>query len=165
MKSEKIICLDHDGNTHEVLASKLVMRPAVYGIIIRDERILLSKQWDGYDLPGGGVELGETIKEALIREVKEETGIEVKVNSLVDCKDSFFKTAISNKYLHSIHIYYLCDVSGGEITTEYFDEDEKSYLETAEWMDLGDIGKIKFYSSIDLIQVIKNAEKMQSNAF
>lgn len=58
-----ITCIDLDKNTYKVESSTLSWRPSVYGIIIRDDNILLVPQWDGYDLPGGGIELGETIEE------------------------------------------------------------------------------------------------------
>lgn len=88
---EKIIsCRDIDGNIFEVPASELKFRPSVYGIIIQDNKVLLSKQWDGYDFPGGGIELGETIEEALKREVWEETGLKVEKGQFVACEESFF---------------------------------------------------------------------------
>ena len=64
---KKVTCTDRHGNTYSVPANELVFRPSVYAVIIKDNRIFLSKQWDGYDFPGGGIELGETSEEALIR--------------------------------------------------------------------------------------------------
>jgi len=74
-----VTCIDTARNTYEVPISDLIWRPAAYGIIIQDKHILLSPQHDGYDLPGGGVDLGETMEEGCIREVKEETGMDVAI--------------------------------------------------------------------------------------
>lgn len=55
------------------------IRPSVRGIIIREGTIGMvhSLKYDYYKFPGGGIEAGETQIEALIREVKEETGLTV----------------------------------------------------------------------------------------
>ena len=155
MNSKKVSCRDIKGNFSEVLVSELSFRPSVYGVIIKDSKILLSKQWDGYDLPGGKVELGETIKEALVREVKEETGVNVKVGKLICCEDSFFKLPKDGKPVQSILIYYQCDFIDGEISTKYLSEDEKSYASKAEWIDLSKVKSLKFYNSVDSIKIIK----------
>jgi 8-oxo-dGTP diphosphatase len=57
-------------------------RPSVYGLCTRnDEKIALVKVGDAhnfhYDLPGGGVESGESDAEAVVREFDEETGLTV----------------------------------------------------------------------------------------
>jgi 8-oxo-dGTP pyrophosphatase MutT (NUDIX family) len=57
------------------------------GIIVRDERgwILLEKRRDCglWGLPGGRIEPGESVREAAVREVKEETGLDVKITRLL----------------------------------------------------------------------------------
>ena len=151
--SKKIICRDHFGKEYQVTADQLIFRPAIYGIIIKNNKILLSKQWDGYDLPGGGIELGETFEAALTREVKEETGFNVKVGDLVTCQTSFFRSR-SGKNLHSIHLYHFCKIISGEISTEFLDENEKTYAAAAEWHDLTEISKMKFYSSVNLNKLL-----------
>ena len=72
--TKPIICKDVFGNQYTVPVDELNIRVGVYAVIIKDNKILLTRQWDGYSLIGGGVEKGETIEESIVREVKEETG-------------------------------------------------------------------------------------------
>lgn len=63
-----------------------VMQVRVTGILIESEKVLLVKQKVAnrdWSLPGGRVENGETLEEAMIREMKEETGLDVKVKNLL----------------------------------------------------------------------------------
>ncbi len=63
---------------HKATHSQVYPEPTVGALIVNKEgKILLTKshKWfDKYTLPGGHIEVGETMKEAIIREVKEETG-------------------------------------------------------------------------------------------
>ncbi|MFZ5438160.1 MAG: NUDIX domain-containing protein [Patescibacteria group bacterium] len=151
----QVTCEDVQGNTYQVAVDQLTFRPAVYGVIIQDHKVLLSKQWDGYDFPGGGIELGENTIEALKREVKEETGLEVEVKEVIFADNSFFKLPFKEKFVHSIHLYYECEVTGGEISIDYLDENERQYVQKAEWVDLDQFDKIRIYSSVDAKQVLK----------
>lgn len=155
---KKIICEDIEGKKYEVSINQLAFRPSVYGIIIQDDKILLSRQWDGYDFPGGGINLGETVDDALKREVKEETGFDANPDKIITCETSFFKLPFTEKYVHSIHLYYLCKITGGELSTEFFDNDEKQYANKAEWIALKNTNKIKFCNSADSLKIIEKAK-------
>lgn len=73
---KKIICHDINGGLNEVGEDQLRFRPSAYGILIDGDKILLTRQYDGYEFPGGGIELGETIQDAVKREFFEETGLD-----------------------------------------------------------------------------------------
>lgn len=87
---KKVVVHDRLNKEQEVPAEKLIFRPSVYGLLFRDNQILLSQQWGGYDFPGGGVNVDETLSEALQREFKEETGLSVVVGDPLYCGTSFF---------------------------------------------------------------------------
>lgn len=150
-----VICTDNSGNSTEVLASKLIFRPSVYGIIIKNGAILLAKEWDGYDTPGGGMNLGETIEEALVREIKEETGYDARVGSVVACENSFYTMSHNRGCVHAIALYYTCEIIGGELSDKFLDELEKEYSSLAEWVPLEKILEIKFISTIDVRSIIQ----------
>jgi ADP-ribose pyrophosphatase YjhB (NUDIX family) len=63
------------------------MKKASRAIIIKDGRILLihriKNNKEYYVLPGGGIEEGESPEEAVIRELKEETNLDIRINSLL----------------------------------------------------------------------------------
>jgi 8-oxo-dGTP pyrophosphatase MutT (NUDIX family) len=66
--------------SHINLTGKMIYRESVRGIIRRENEFLMvysSKEGD-YKFPGGGVDKGETYKDALIREIREECGGIVK---------------------------------------------------------------------------------------
>ena len=60
-------------------------RIGVYALVFDGEHVLLAhrRDIDWWNLPGGGMEVGETVDEAMIREVREETGLKVRVEQLV----------------------------------------------------------------------------------
>lgn len=148
------------GNKKEVNADELIFRPSVYGILIENGKVLLSKQWDGYDFPGGGIEIGETIGEALKREFWEETGLKIKIGRPVICETSFFKPSLVKGYWNCQMLYFLCEQVGGELSKDNFDEYEKKYADMPEWVDLGSVDKLTFYNSVDSLKVIREAEEL-----
>lgn len=94
----------------------------VTGILIENNEILIVKQKlsdsRNWSLPGGKLEVGETLEQGLVREMREETGLAVDVVRLIYLCDA---AASSNKVLH---ITFLLKRTGGSITlpTNEFDE-------------------------------------------
>lgn len=128
---------------------KVFRRPSARAIIRRDGKILLmhSKKYDYYKLPGGGIEKDEDPKEALCREVREETGYEVIPESIREFgyvpriqRDSYDSDAI----FEQVNYYYFCEIREERLTTS-LDEYEKEEGFTALWMDPFDASRHNRY--------------------
>jgi 8-oxo-dGTP pyrophosphatase MutT (NUDIX family) len=105
-----IECVTLDGHKRMVERDRLVLRPAVYAIIVHDSRVLLMKMRRSgkYHPPGGGISVGEKVEDALKREIREETGIEVEVERLAHFEELFFYYDPSETAYHGLHLYYVC---------------------------------------------------------
>ena len=90
-------------------------RPSVRGIIIKDGKIAMmySLKYDYYKLPGGGIEEGEELRDTLVREVKEESGLVVKKETI---KEFGYVRRIEKGMFEDIFMqenyYFLCDNVG-----------------------------------------------------
>lgn len=152
---KQVTCRAVQGQTYKVPVEELTFRPAIYGVIVQDSKVLLSKQWDGYDFPGGGIELGEGLKQALIREVKEETGLEVRMGEILHADHSFFKNPFGESFFHSIHLWYRCQVTGGELSIDNLAEVEKQYVGQPEWIEVKKLDQIKLYGAAGAAEAIQ----------
>lgn len=150
-------------NSVEVSIKDLVFRPSIYGIIVQGDSVLLNRHVSGkYEVPGGGIDLGEDLEEALHREIMEETGLEVDIQSSqpLFVESSFFKPSKSESY-HTILMFYLCKNPRGKITREnYIDDYERENLTLASWVNIEDAKKIEYMLPVDMTQVIENAQKI-----
>ena len=80
-------------------------------VLIRRGKEPLRGRWV---IPGGTVELGETLQEALVREMQEETGIVVRPREVVLVFDRIERQGPSVEY-HYVIIDYACDYVSGEL--------------------------------------------------
>ena len=88
----------------------------VDGILVENYKILLIKRkkepWKGYyALPGGFVEYGETCESAIVREFKEETGLDVRVKALF----GVYSDPARDPRGHIITIVYILERVAGEL--------------------------------------------------
>ncbi|HEX3568394.1 MAG TPA: NUDIX domain-containing protein [Candidatus Saccharimonadales bacterium] len=143
----------------EVPISDLRWRPAAYAIAIRGDTILLVSEDNGYHLPGGGVDLGEMPEDGVIREVKEETGLEISNLRLVGLLSTFFTPSHQKKSEHyqSLLLYYLCDVADGEVSLDDQMDDEKEYGLMPEWVSIAHLDTLRVGSTVDWRPIVKEA--------
>lgn len=101
----------------------LGIRPSASAVIFdHRRRLLLQQRSDGgqWGLPGGSVEIGESVSQAVIREVREETGLEVGVRRLIGVYSEPDRQIVrypDGNVWHYVSLCFECVVRGGELTT------------------------------------------------
>jgi ADP-ribose pyrophosphatase YjhB (NUDIX family) len=93
---------------------------AVSAAIFRDGKVLIVRRARPpahglYTLPGGGVELGETLEEAVIREIREETSLEIEPVELVGFRQAIAHDAAGRVERHFVILPFLARWIGGEV--------------------------------------------------
>ncbi len=112
-------------------------RPSARGIIIKDDKLAMvySRKYDYYKFPGGGIEANETNEEALIREVKEEVGLEVIPESIQEYGLAIRKEKgkVEDIFIQE-NYYYLCKITDKILEQDLDDyEDEEGFI--LKWVD------------------------------
>jgi len=92
----------------------------VGALIFEQDRILLVERGrdplKGYwSLPGGVLETGETLAEGIVREVREETGLDVRPAAVLEIFERIIRDAQGKPEYHYVLIDYICRVAGGTL--------------------------------------------------
>ncbi|MBI3932351.1 MAG: NUDIX hydrolase [Acidobacteria bacterium] len=100
----------------------MTLRPTVGvgAVLIQDGRVLLVKRGKEplrgrWVIPGGTVEPGEHLEAALIREIEEETGLEVRIGELLTVFDRIQRDREGRLEYHYVILDYLCELTGGSL--------------------------------------------------
>ncbi len=109
---------------------------AVGAVVEQEGRVLLVRRGSEplkghWTLPGGMLEVGEALTEGVVREVREETGLEVEPIELIEILDRIHREGERVRY-HYVIADYLCRVTGGELCAAS-DADAARWVERAEW--------------------------------
>ena len=131
----------------------------VGGVLFDGDRVLLVKrgkepglgQWS---IPGGVVQVGETLKEAVVREVREETHLEVEAVGLAKVMERIFRDPDGRVAYHYVLVDFLCRRLGGTLQAD-------SDAQEARWVPLQDLSSYQVVSAAR--EVIHRADWLRKN--
>ena len=125
----------------------------VGAVIVDEGRVVLVKRAHSpmlgeWSIPGGALELGETVREAVIREAREETGLDVEPVALVGVFDRVIQDETGSVLYHYVLVDYYCRRVAGELcagsdcdAAQWFSPEEVAEIplpeDTAEALRLG----------------------------
>lgn len=124
------------------------------GVILDGGKILLARHAKNgktyWLLPGGGVDFGETLKAALIRELKEEANVDVEVHRLLFTTDSISP----NGDRHTVHLAFHANIIAGE---PRLGNDER--VVELRWVSRDEMNSLTIFPDIKhcLLEVFENA--------
>lgn len=129
---------------------------SVGAIVIDGDRVLLVKRGHeplkgAWSIPGGVVETGEQLDAALIREVREETCLDIEVGQVVEVIDRISPDAAGRVEYHYVIVDYLCRAVGGALACA-------SDAEDARWVSRGDLAS--YALTTKLASIIARAFEM-----
>lgn len=112
----------------------------VGAVIVDRGRVLLVRRGTEpakgmWSIPGGLIETGEKLRQAVVREVREETGLAVEPVALIELLDRIIREGDRVRY-HYVIADYLCRVTGGTLGAAS-DVDEVRWVERSAWTGEG----------------------------
>jgi 8-oxo-dGTP diphosphatase len=155
---------DNGVTQREFPASPLVGVGAV--VVDKAGRVLLIRRGTEprkgeWSIPGGLIELGEPLREGVIREVAEETGLIVTPEAIVEVIDRIYRVnddADAQIRYHYVVVDYWCRVIGGELNPSS-DASEVAWVSRAEWIE-----KNVYSLETITVQVIEKGWQMAQKA-
>lgn len=131
-------------------------RVAAYALLVHDGEVLLTRmssrtRIEGrWTLPGGGIDHGEDPRDALRREVYEETGLHVEPGGVVDVHATHFVGARADGVVedyHGIHLIFEADIAEGSRDVVPHVVEEDGSTEHAAWVSLAEAERLDLLSA------------------
>ena len=126
-------------------------------VILRGEEVLLIRRGKPprvghWSLPGGAQELGETVNEAAVREVMEETGVEIEIIGLVDVVDSIRRDGDGQVEFHYTLVDLAAEWRSGEARPG-------SDADGVRWVPIAEIDDLGLWS--ETVRIVKQARDLR----
>jgi 8-oxo-dGTP diphosphatase len=132
------------------------IRLSARGIVVDNRKVLLNEFGSGvyYNIPGGGIEQGETVKEAVAREISEETGLDVNVEGLIFALDyDPDKCDFIHGKTHHVSFVFRCILAGTNEVKEPvipdINPDDPSLIGCPKWVSISELMDINLVPKIN----------------
>lgn len=136
MRARKVALAQFGPHAH-ILAMSCSIRLAVRGLLLHEDRLLLVNAYGGrsdiWCAPGGGAELHQSLPENLAREIFEETGLEVSVET--PCLVNEFHDP--DGAFHQVDIFFRCSLLGGALSDSW--QDPEGVVNYRRWVNREEI--------------------------
>lgn len=127
----------------------VILNPQGEVVLIRRGKEPRRGEWS---IPGGRLEWGETVHDALVREVREETGLTVEIDALIDVVDAVTHNAAGEVIRHYVLVDFLSRPRGGELCAG-------SDAADARWVPFADLSEYALWS--ETRRIIEAALRMR----
>ncbi|NNC93666.1 MAG: NUDIX domain-containing protein [Acidimicrobiia bacterium] len=124
-------------------------RPSAKAVVVEEDRVLLNhmhheRVGDFYEFPGGGIQTGETLQQAVRREVREETGYAVNVHELLWVRDyiaaNHALAFLDPPGFHAVDLLFRCSLAGPAVAEAHESDNHQIGVE---WIAAGRLRDIR----------------------